>query len=322
MENINRIPVTIITGFLGAGKTTLLNRIIAEHPNKRFAIIENEFGETGIDNDLVVGIEDGIFEMSNGCICCTLSEELHETLNKLLQQSDKFDHLLIETTGIAEPSSIAMPFTTDPLVQKYFYLDGTICLADAQYLEDSLKDDENAVQQVTFADLILLNKKELVAEGYLKEVKEVLKKLNPYADILTTQNADYGSKKILDLKAYSPEKVEEKSSFIPAHHHHHHHHIVSHSITATGMVNPQELEYWLTVLLQLQGEAFYRIKGIFHFPNEDRKVIFQAVRNQSAITLGSPWRPEEERTNRMVFIGKELNTKVLERRFKQCLLKS
>ncbi|MEH0155809.1 GTP-binding protein [Limibacter armeniacum] len=321
MEKDYRIPVTIITGFLGAGKTTLLNRIIQAYPDKKFAIIENEFGEVGIDNELVVDVEDGIFEMSNGCICCTLSSELLETLEKLLKQREKFDHILIETTGIAEPSSIAMPFLTTPVIQNHFKLDGTICLVDTQYIEDNLKDDENAAHQLSFSDLVLLNKSDLVTEEYANEVKSLLKNINPYAEYVKTINSDFNGKNLLNLNAFAPEKVEEKTSFIHHHHHHHHHHITSHSVSMEGIVNPQQLEYWLTVLLQLQGHAFYRIKGIFNFPDEQRKVIFQSVRNQSALTLGSEWRSDEQRVNRMVFIGKELNKDILEKRFKQCLLK-
>lgn len=321
MNQIEQIPVTIITGFLGAGKTTLLNNIIKKHPEKRFAIIENEFGETGIDNDLVIGAEEGIFEMSNGCLCCTLSDELFDTLNTLLKRRSQFDHLLIETTGIAEPSSVAAPFLADEQIKKYFKLDGTICLADTQYLEDNLKEDDNAVKQVTFADLILMNKQDLVNTSYAKDVKTTIKGINPYADILLTENAEFGEKNILGLRAYDGDKVEEKTSFIHHHHHHHHNHITSHSITAKGTISPEQLDHWLSVLLQLQGEAFYRIKGIFHFPNEPRKVIFQSVRSNATLSLGSEWLSHEEKLNRIVFIGKELNKNILERRFKHCLLK-
>lgn len=216
-----RVPVTILTGFLGAGKTTLLNHLISSNPNTKFAIIENEFGDIGIDNELVVGADSGIFEMSNGCICCTLNGELVQTLVDLVNGEHEFDHLIVETTGIAEPDGVAAAFVAEPAIQSRFRLDATICLVDAHHVEDILEDREEAKRQITFADYIVLNKASEVSKDYLVQLEQLLKTVNSFA---TIEHCDYGkvTNNILDLNAYDAQKVEEKLD--KAHHTHHHHH--------------------------------------------------------------------------------------------------
>jgi G3E family GTPase len=321
------IPVTIITGFLGSGKTTLLNKLISENPEVKFAVIENEFGEIGIDNELVEGVDDGIFEMSNGCICCTLNDELVETLGKLLNCGKKFDHLLIETTGIAEPDGVAAAFVTDPSVQEYFKLNAVVCLVDAINIEDMLQEREEAKRQVSFADYILLNKKSSVTEEYLNEIINKLKEANPLAK---TAAGDFGQSPddLLHLNAYDAKTVEEKlrEQHQPKGHHHehghHHHHlddIISHSFIIDQPFDMLKLRHWMQVLLMLQGEAIYRVKGVLYVQYQDKKVILQSVRKAYSFGLGEEWPAGLPRQSRIVFIGKNLRKDILEKNLKNLM---
>ena len=321
------IPVTIITGFLGAGKTTLLNRLIAENPNIRFAVIENEFGEIGIDNELVIGAEDGIFEMNNGCICCTMNDELVETLSKLLNSGRDFQHLIIETTGIAEPDAVAAAFVTDPSVQAYFQLNAVVCLADAQNIEDMLHEREEAKRQVSFADHILLNKAREVSAEYLEKLQGIFKNVNPLAGISI---GDFSKSDIdlLNINAYKAEAVETKlraqhkaGGHHHEHHHHHHQHddIVSHSFIFDSAFDMLKLRHWMQVLLMLQGEGIYRVKAVLDVQYQDKKVILQSVRKAYSFSLGEDWPEGKPRQSRIVFIGKKLNKEILEKNLRQLM---
>jgi G3E family GTPase len=331
-----RIPVTIITGFLGAGKTTLLNFLNDRYKDKRFAIIENEFGEIGIDNDLVVASEDGLFEMSNGCICCELNDELVEVLVKILNSKHDIDHLIIETTGMAEPDGVAQAFIADPEVQQYFRLDGTICLVDANHIEDTLKEREEARRQVTFADHIIINKKSEVGPDYLQEIKHRIQHMNRLASIEMT---DYSrcQADVLSLNAYELKTIEQRLAEVgkEGHHHHHdhdhvcgehcdhdheHHHsdVNSHSFIFTEPFDLLKFRHWINVLLMLQGERIYRAKGIIHFIYKEEKVVFQSVRQMHAFQAGEPW-GTEPRESRLVFIGPGLERAGLEKALRSCL---
>ncbi len=332
MEKV--IPVTIITGFLGAGKTTLLNHLNEKYMGKKFAIIENEFGEIGIDNDLVVSAEEGIFEMSNGCICCELNDELVEVLVKLLNSRHDFDHLLIETTGMAEPDGVAGAFIADPEVQQYFRLDGVVCLADAHFILDNIEEREEARRQITFADHIIINKSSEVEADYIKKIQGELRHMNPLA---TQETADYSkvSSDILNLQAYETKTVEEKlkgkhhhehpehecndhCDHDHGHHHHHHSDVVSHSFTIDEPFDLLKFRHWMNVLLMLQGERVYRIKGILHFMYKEERMVFQSVRNMSSFQAGEPWGTEKKQS-RIVFIGKGLLREPLEKQLRGCL---
>ncbi len=334
----NRIPVTIVTGFLGAGKTTLLNHLNERNQGKRFAIIENEFGEIDIDSELVVGVDDGIFELSNGCICCELNDELIEVLQKLLNSKHNIDHLIIETTGMAEPDGVAQAFIADPEVQQYFRLDGTVCLADANHIEDMLSEREEARRQVTFADHIIINKKSDVEAKYLEDIRKQLKQMNHLASIEETDYAKVGEQ-VLSLNAYETETVEErlaKAAEIHDHHHHdhvcgehcdhhhdhehHHHHsdVVSHSFVIDEPFDLLKFRHWINVLLMIQGEKIYRMKGILNFMYKDEKMIFQSVRNMHAFQAGEPW-GTDKRQSKLVFIGPGLDKAMLEKALRSCL---
>jgi G3E family GTPase len=313
----DKIPVTIITGFLGAGKTTLLNHLIENNPDKKFAIIENEFGDIPIDQELVVNAKEGIFEMSNGCICCSLNVELGELLQKLMREEYKFNHLIIETTGIAEPDGIAAAFIGGNKSTR-FVLDGTICLADAHDILKNLAERGEAHKQVTFADVIVLNKTDLVTEDQLREVVIMLKNHNADAPVY---RVNYGKvvANLLNLQAYDGNRLENK--LLNPHHHHHHNELVAHSFEFGEPLVAEKFEHWINMLLFLSGYQIYRIKGILNIEGESHKIIFQSVRSNSKIEVGSPWREGEIRKSMIVFIGSNIKKQPLEKGLRGCMKK-
>lgn len=320
------IPVTILTGFLGAGKTSLLNQLIANHPEKKFAIIENEFGEVPIDGDLVIGASDAIFELANGCICCSLNGELVETLEKLLGSGKVFDHLIIETTGMAEPDAVAAAFVSDPGIQSAFQLDGTVCLVDAVSVQETLAEREEAVKQITFADHIVINKSDDVQAHYLDALQARLKEMNPLAEI-STANYGHTSATLLSLHAYETAQLEQsinalvQGSHSHEHGHHHHSDVTAHSFTFEQAFDLLAFIHWTKVLLMIQGKNIYRIKGILNVGVEVSKMVFQSVRTQSAFTRAGDWPEDEPRLSRIVIIGKGLKREAFEKALRSCLQK-
>ncbi len=317
--NTDKIPVTIITGFLGSGKTTLLNRLISGNPAKRFAIIENELGDIAIDKELVVNVENGIFELANGCICCSLNVELGNLLQRLVSGPYQFDHLIIETSGIAEPDGIAFSFI-GPGKGTTFRLDGTVCLADASAIEKNLEERGEALKQVTFADVILLNKTDLVSAGQQEKLKKLLRTFNPDAGILSCSFGEVPVNEMLHIHAYDSEKLEEK--LLHEHHHgHHYDEIAAHSFRFTGALDPLKFEHWMKMLLYLSGYQIYRVKGILNFYGKNEKYIFQSVRSRITLEPGSDWKPDETRETKIVFIGYNLKKEIIEKGLTGCLKK-
>lgn len=322
-----QIPVTILTGFLGAGKTTLLNKLIEQNPETKFAIVENEFGDINIDNDLVIGAEESVFELSNGCICCTLNDELVAVLRDLLHSGKEFNHLIIETTGMAEPGGVAETFVSDPGIQQVFRLDSTICLVDAGHLLDTLEEREEAKKQITFSDYILLNKSSEADADTLTAVKTKLRAMNPFASIETTDFAQTKTN-LLALQAYDAHQTERNLQTAEKHSHHHHHHdhdhkhandVLSHSFTFSEPFDFMKFMHWSNVLLKVQGKNLYRVKGIMNFRGEPQKMIFQSVQTTAAFTRGEKWQPGEVRETRLVFIGKGLKRSAFERALRNCM---
>lgn len=316
-----RIPVTIITGFLGAGKTSLLNHIIKQRPEARLAIIENEFGDIAIDNDLVLqdSSGDGIFELSNGCICCELNDELLKTLGRLVKSGKPFDHLLIETTGMAEPDGVAATFMADAAVQEHFRLDAVICVADAGQIEDMLEEREEARRQLAFADVVVLNKRKTVSPAYLDKVQYLIAQSNPFTEIY---RANYGKapSSILQQAAYESEAAQQKLmravQEAAAHDHHHHHHhegVQAHSFTLTQPLDMLKFIHRSKFLLMMYGKNIYRIKGILHFQAEPQPVIFQSVRTQFAFERMEAWPDGTLPDSRIVFIASNVERQVLEK---------
>ncbi len=317
---MSTIPVTIITGFLGAGKTTLLNEIIGQHPDKKFAIIENEFGEIGIDNELIIGAEDGIFEMSNGCICCALSSELKELLLKLYDRRDTFQHLIIETTGIADPSAVAAAFVTDPQVQVHYRLDAILCMVDSKHLESNLLSEKEAAQQLSYADVLIFNKTDLVETSYLERLKTMVSNINPFAKVLETKYGKVNTPPLLELAAFDPSSIEKGTQQLAKHHDHQHQHITSQSYRFDQDFDLIKFRHFIQVLLLFQGARIFRMKGILSIVDIEERIIFQSVQTQSVFRKGSTWQADEKRTSCLVVIGHGLDRSAFEKKLKECLV--
>jgi len=337
----NRIPVTILTGFLGSGKTSLLNNIIEQNKGKKIAIIENEFGEISIDSELVIRQDEGLFELANGCICCSLSGELSETLAKIAENK-AITHLIIETTGIADPGPIALSFISDYKIQAQFRLDAVVCLVDARYIETQLESQQEAAKQIALADIILLNKVDVV-DGYQKEVaKNTIKSINGLAAIYESEFGKVPGLNILEINGFGAESVmktrfetqyanpkprqfslskdsEHSVSLLTNTHFLH-----SSAVSSVSFVFPEpldvlKLDAWLNVMLNWGSGLFYRGKGILFVEDFDKKVIFQSVMNQFMTESGGEW-GDETRQNKIVFIGKHLDKDVLETGLKSCIV--
>ncbi len=335
--NPERIPVTIITGFLGAGKTSLLNQLIRKHPEKKFAIIENEFGETGIDGGLIKASSDAIFELSSGCICCTLGNDFLNTLDNLLGSSHEFDHLLIETTGIADPTSIVDAFVSETTIQERFLIDSVVCVIDAVNLEDLIDEQPEVRKQLAMADLGLINKADSVHSDYLKKVKAMTESINPMASVYVTSFGAINDIQVLDTQSFSGAAVEKSAlafcgislsgntsgrSFIhnPVREQEHQHDITSVGFTFKGSFDVNKFGLWIQNYLYFNQENVFRVKGIVSFDQTEDQFVFHAVRASFMFEIGKPW-GTEERFSKLVFIGKKLSGTELEANLLQLLVK-
>ena len=316
----DKIPVTVLTGYLGAGKTTLLNRILTEPHGKKFAVIVNEFGEVGIDNDLVVGADEEVFEMNNGCICCTVRGDLIRILDGLMKRKGKFDGIIVETTGLADPAPVAQTFFMDQDVGDLTRLDAVVTVADAKWLTDRLKDAPEAKNQIAFADVILLNKIDLVTADELADVEARIRAINPYAKLHRTRNADVPIEAVLGQNAFDLDRILEiEPEFLEeGHHHHHAGDIGSFSIRHDGAVDPDKFMPWIQDLTQVSGPDILRCKGIMAFKDEPRRFVFQGVHMILDGDLQRDWKPEETRQSKLVFIGRNLDEAAIRKGFANC----
>ncbi|BBX53766.1 GTP-binding protein [Mycolicibacterium poriferae] len=324
-----RVPVTVITGFLGSGKTTLVNRILTEQHGRRIAVIENEFGEVGIDDALVLDAEEEIFEMNNGCICCTVRGDLIRILGALMRRRDRFDQILIETTGLADPAPVAQTFFVDDEIRDRLRLDAIVTMVDAahvlEHLDEVKPDDvENeAVDQVAFADRMVLNKVDLVDEPKLTAVESRLRSINSAAEIVRSQDAKVDLDRILDVGAFDLQRVlTDDPAFLEQTDHQHDQTVTSVGFQIDGDIDVDKLNDWLGELLGYRGVDIFRSKGILALENQSRQYVFQGVHMLFDGTEGREWRPDEPRTNRMVFIGRNLDRAELEAGFRGCLVNS
>jgi G3E family GTPase len=318
----DKIPVTVLTGYLGAGKTTLLNRILTEPHGKKFAVIVNEFGEVGIDNDLVVGADEEVFEMNNGCICCTVRGDLIRILDGLMKRKGRFDGIIVETTGLADPAPVAQTFFMDQDVGELTKLDAVVTVVDAKWLKDRLADAPEARNQIAFADVILLNKIDLVSSEERADVEARIRAINRYAKLHLTRNADIPITAVLGQNAFDLDRILDiEPDFLEdGHHHHHASDIRSFSIRHEGDVDPERFMPWIQDLTQTSGPDILRCKGIMAFQNEPRRFVFQGVHMILDGDLQRDWRSDEPRRSKLVFIGRNLEEAAIRTGFEACVV--
>ncbi|TCU18222.1 CobW family GTP-binding protein [Rhizobium sullae] len=313
-------PVTVLTGYLGAGKTTLLNRILTENHGKKYAVIVNEFGEVGIDNDLIVDADEEIFEMNNGCICCTVRGDLIRIIDGLMRRRDRFDAILVETTGLADPAPVAQTFFVDEDVRSKTKLDSIVTVVDAKHLLGEIDEAHEAQEQLAFADTILINKTDLVSADELKQVEDRIRRINPTATLHHTQRCNIDLDQVLGRGAFDLDRVlEVEPDFLDEFHEHEHDdHVSSFALVAKEPLDPNTFLPWLGTIIQHLGMDILRMKGIISFKNDDDRFVVQAVHMLLDGDHQRPWKPEEERVTRLVFIGRNLPKEVIEAGFNAC----
>jgi G3E family GTPase len=323
-----RVPVTVVTGFLGSGKTTLVNYILSENHGKRIAVIENEFGEIGIDDALVIDAEEEIFEMNNGCICCTVRGDLIRILGTLMKRRDKFDYILVETTGLADPAPVAQTFFVDEEIRAQLRLDAIVTVVDAKHLaihlfEEKEEGIENeALEQLAFADRVLINKVDLVNEEELLLVEKQIRSINAGASLVRTQMSKVDLDWVLNARAFELSRVlEVDPQFLEESEHMHDQSITSVGIEVDGSVDLEKINDWLGWILREKGTEIFRMKGILNINASENRFVFQGVHMLFDGQPDRAWKPGEQRVNKMIFIGRNLDRDELNSRFRACLVK-
>ncbi|MCX8996865.1 GTP-binding protein [Rhizobiaceae bacterium BDR2-2] len=342
------IPVTVLTGYLGAGKTTLLNRILTENHGRKYAVIVNEFGEIGIDNDLIVESDEEIYEMNNGCVCCTVRGDLIRVVEGLMRRPGRFDGIIVETTGLADPVPVAQTFFMDDDVRAKSQLDAVVALVDAKHLPLRLKDSREAEDQIAFADVVIINKTDLVTPEEADRIEEIVRAVNPSARVYRAERSGVPLEKVLDQGAFDLERaLENDPHFLDHvhpdhvcgpdcdhdhdhhhhdhdHHHHHDHASPIHDVTVRsvslrgGELNPDKFFPWIQNVTQVQGPNILRLKGIIAFRGDEERYVVQGVHMIIEGNHQRPWKDGEKHESRLVFIGRDLDPAQLEAAFKAC----
>jgi G3E family GTPase len=318
---MDQVPVTVLTGYLGAGKTTLLNRVLTEQHGKNYAIIVNEFGELGIDNELVVNAEEEVFEMNNGCICCTVRGDLIRIIGNLMKRKGRFDAILIETTGLADPAPVAQTFFVDDDVRRRAKLDSIVTVVDAKNFLQRLEDSHEAAEQVAFADIVLLNKIDLVSPDEAARVEARIRAINPMARLHKTNHCAMPVAELLDRGAFDLNRILEiEPNFLGEDDHEHDDAITSVSLRATRPLDPEKFNAWISELLRVSGVDILRCKGILNLKNSPDRFVFQGVHMLMEGRAGKPWQDNETRESKFVLIGRKLGEAKLRAGFEACLV--
>jgi G3E family GTPase len=341
------IPATILTGFLGSGKTTLLKRVLTEAHGQKIAVIENEFGEENIDNEILVAdTQEQIVQLSNGCVCCTIREDLRSTLADLAEKKRKgeldFERVVIETTGLADPGPVAQTFFMDDEIAESYLLDSILTLVDAKHADGQLDTRQEARRQVGFADQIFISKTDIADAESVEALSHRLKHMNPRAPQQRVHFGEVPLKQVFDLRGFNLNaKLDIDPEFLNAdphdhdhdhhdhdhgedcdhpHHHHHDDDVKSFVFRADRAFNPAKLEDFLSAIVQVYGPKMLRYKGVLHMKGSDRKVIFQGVHQLMGSDLGPKWAPGEKKGSKVVFIGIDLPRDILLQGLEQCLV--
>ncbi|MCB1739410.1 MAG: GTP-binding protein [Gammaproteobacteria bacterium] len=314
----DRVPVTLITGYLGAGKTTLLNRILTQEHGRRYAVIVNEFGEAGIDNDLVVGAEEEIFEMNNGCICCTVRGDLIRIISTLMRRAEGFDGLIIETTGLADPAPVVQTFFVDEDIKSSVRLDSVVTVVDSRHFLAQVEAEHEPAEQVAFADIVLLNKTDLVDAATLDAVQGRVQRLNPYARIHRTVNSELALEAVLEQSAFDLQRILQiEPGLLEDDDHEHDEDIISVSLRTDRAIEPRRFSAWIKDFIMQRGVDVLRTKGILNLHGQDRRYVFQGVHMVMDSAWGQAWQ-SEHRESRLVLIGRNLDPGSLEKDFLSC----
>jgi G3E family GTPase len=324
MADENMVPVTILTGFLGAGKTTLLNRILKEDHGHRIAVIENEFGESGVDGEILERTEEQIVEMNNGCICCTVRGDLIRILGELKAKRDtgalKFDRVVIETTGMADPGPVAQTFFTDEEIGNYYLLDSILTVVDAKHAPKQLDEFHEAQEQVGFADRILMSKTDLVSDNDVESLSKRLKRMNPRAPIKKVNFGNAPIAEVLDIRGFNLNAILELDpEFLTDSHHEHHDEVESFVFKSDKPFDGAKLEQFLSGMIQVYGPDLLRYKGVLWMKGKPRRVVFQGVHMMMGGDMGKPWGKGEKKSSTLVFIGKKLPKDLFIAGLEECL---
>ena len=329
---MSSVPVTILTGYLGSGKTTLLNYILTANHGKKIAVIENEFGEVGVDQDIVIQTDEEIFEMNNGCVCCSVRGDLVRILQGLTKRMNKFDRVIVETTGVADPAPVIQTFLAEASLKKDYHLDGVITLVDAKHFSTQIERSPEVKRQIFFADKVVISKRDLVSVADIETVMNRVFALNPKVEVVSSTRGEVDLTKILEINMHQESGIVQTLSFVPQNRPRfsikreadeeialHEEGVESISVEIEeAEANPMMLEFWLNMFTSERGNDIYRLKGIVAVKGRKEKLIFQGVHSMIDYTSGKDWKPDEKRRSVLVAIGKNLDQQLIEDTFKKC----